>query len=188
MLIYIPNEEHENLIFFDTEFDHQKLVQVSMILYQRVVIDNIPLYLLKGSVNIYIKRRVSYFFTNHTGITESFLWNRGVDEDSAREELNKFLEGLNHSKTMLVSHGVKQDAMLLLNADIHIHKMDRYCTYNNAKRILNREDNLKLAALCKEAGFFSKEHDAYEDSINVLHVFSNLRLIEYCKEKNNERV
>lgn len=178
MLLYIPGEEHTNLVFFDTEFDEQKLVQVAMIHYEKIYVENIPTYLLKGSINIYIKRDVSYFFTNHTGITYQYLEKFGVEENEARFKLNNFVEKLNSRDTLFVSHGIKQDLFLLLEFGVKVGEVDRYCTYENAKRLLNRGINLKLIDVCNDAGYFTDQHDAYTDSKNVVHAFSHLKLVE----------
>ena len=53
MLLYIPNEEHNNLIFFDTEFNDRKLIQVSMIAYEAIMVENVRTYILKGSINVF---------------------------------------------------------------------------------------------------------------------------------------
>lgn len=182
MLLYIPNENHKNLVFFDTEFNDRKLVQVSMIIYESIEVKGIKTYLLKGSVNLYIKTAVNQFFTKYTGITQSYLDQNGIDEDLAREMLENFLKGLNNEGTLLIAHGIKQDADLLLNFGVHICKMDRYCTYSNAKSLLDRDKNLRLIDVCNESGYFAEQHDAYSDAKNVVHAYSYLKLVEAMSE------
>jgi hypothetical protein len=182
MLLYIPNEKHEHLLFFDTEFDNQRLVQVSIIHYQRIIIEGVATYLLEGSINVYINRDVSEFFINHTGITPEYLSKEGVKQKDAVDVVNKFLWALNNKQTLLISHGVNQDAIILAAAGIKIDYMERYCTHNNAKRILKRDKCLKLIDICDESGYFTDQHDAYTDAKNTVHAFSYLKLVEHLKE------
>lgn len=182
MLLYIPNENHKNLVFFDTEFNDRKLVQVSMIIYESIEVKGIKTYLLKGSINLYIRTTVNQFFTKYTGITQSYLDQNGMEEELAKEMLENFLKGLNNDTTLLIAHGVKQDAELLLNFGVHICKMDRYCTYSNAKTLLDRDKNLRLIDVCNESGYFAEQHDAYSDAKNVVHAYSYLKLVEAMSE------
>lgn len=182
MLLYIPNEEHEHLLFFDTEFDNQKLVQISIIHYNKIKINNMTTYLLEGSINVYIDTHISEFFINHTGITPEYLTKQGVTQKEAVDVVNKFLWALNNKQTLLISHGVNQDAIILETAGIKINYMQRYCTHNNAKRILNRDKCLKLIDICNESGYYTDQHDAYTDAKNTIHAFSYLKLVEHLKE------
>lgn len=182
MLLYIPNEKHKNLVFFDTEFNDRKLVQVSMIIYESIQVQGVNTYLLKGSVNLYIRTAINQFFTKYTGITASFLENNAIEEEEAKNILENFLKDLNNDTTLLIAHGVKQDADLLLNFGVHICKMDRYCTYTNAKKLLDRDKNLRLIDVCNESGYFAEQHDAYSDAKNVVHAFSYLKLVEAIAE------
>ena len=179
MLLYLPNETHKHVIFFDTEFEDQKLVQVAMILYESVRVNEVDAYLLKGSINLYIKREVNNFFVAYTNITNHFLEENGIEEEEVKNKLNSFLCGLNNNTTLFVAHGIKQDMTLLLDFGINIDKVDRYCTYNNSKALLKRDSKLKLDEICNESGYFLDScHDAYSDAKNVVHAFSFLRLIE----------
>jgi hypothetical protein len=182
MLLYIPNEKHEHLLFFDTEFDNQRLVQVSIIHYQRIMVEGVAAYLLEGSINVYIDRNVSEFFINHTGITPDYLKKEGVSQKQARDEINRFIWALNNKHTLLISHGVHQDTLILEAAGINIHYMERYCTHNNAKRILQRDKHLKLIDICNESGYYTDSHDAYTDAKNTVHAFSYLKVVETIKE------
>jgi hypothetical protein len=182
MLLYIPKEEHKDLLFMDTEFDNQELVQVAFVHYKRVIINDIPVYRLEGSVNSYVDRKVSTFFTEHTGITKENLKSFGIKPEEAAAQVNKFLWALNNKETLLIAHGINQDAIILERAGIHVNYMDRYCTHNAAKRILERDKNLKLIDICNEAGYYTDQHDAYTDAKNVLYVFSYLKFVEATKK------
>ena len=179
MLLYIPNEEHNHIIFFDTEFNSQKLIQVSLIIYERIIVDSIPSYLLSGSINLYIDNEINQFFTQYTGINQTFLNQNAVSQQEAKESLQRFLAPISNSeKTLLVAHGLKQDRILLEDMGLNIDRMDRYCTYTESKKILNRDKDLRLIDICNESGYFTDQHDAYSDAKNVIHAFSYLKLIE----------
>lgn len=182
MILYIPNEEHKNLIFFDTEFNDRRLVQVSMIIYERLKVQETCVYILKGSVNLYIQNEINHFFTRYTGITQDFLNRNAVSEQEAREKLNDFLKNYNNENSLFIAHGVKQDIELLEKMGVDIEKANRFCTYNAAKALLNREKNLKLIDICNESGYFAEQHDAYSDAKNVVHAFSFLKLVEIAAE------
>jgi hypothetical protein len=178
MVLFFPKETHQSLVFLDTEFNDRKLIQVAMITYERMIIDTIPVYVLKGSVNIYINNEINYFFTRYTGINYDFLQQHGIPETDAAEVLNGFLDGLRDENTLYIAHGIKQDLELLQNMGIDLGTSERYCTYNNSKTLLGRDKNLKLIDVCNESGYYSDQHDAYTDAKNVVHAFSYLKLVE----------
>jgi DNA polymerase III epsilon subunit-like protein len=178
MVLYIPNEGHQNIIFFDTEFNDRKLIQVAMIIYEAININGIEAYVLKGSINVYITNEINYFFTRYTGITAGFLDSCSISELEATTLINEFLKDLNNSSTLLVAHGIKQDIDLLTTMGVKLDKVEQYCTYNHSKTLLNRDKNLKLIDVCNESGYFADEHDAYSDAKNVVHAYSYLKLVE----------
>lgn len=178
MLLYIPNEEHKNLIFFDTEFNDKKLIQVSMIAYELLLIDNVKVYILKGSINLFIDNLINDFFTRYTGITNNFLSEHAISEEDARKALNNFVLNYDTPDSLFIAHGVKQDIDLLKDLGVNISHAERYCTYDAAKRLLNRDKNLKLVDVCNESGYFAEQHDAYSDAKNVVHAYSYLKLVE----------
>lgn len=178
MLLYIPNEKHKNLVFFDTEFNDRKLIQISMIIYENFLVENVPVYLLKGSINLYIKNEINYFFTNYTGITRDFLDNNAISEEDAADKINRFLIDHNCKETLFIAHGVKQDMELLESMGVYLDEVERYCTYTAAKRLLGRDKNLRLIDVCNDSGYFAEQHDAYSDAKNVVHAFSYLKLVE----------
>lgn len=178
MVLYIPNENHKNLVFFDTEFNDRKLIQISMIVYEAIEVNNITVYLLKGSINLYVRNEINAFFTHYTGITADFLDGNAIDEEEAVKILNQFLTNLNNKDTLFIAHGVKQDMELLTTAGVEVGAVERYCTYNASKSLLKRDKNLRLIDVCNESGYFAEQHDAYSDAKNVVHAFSYLKLVE----------
>jgi DNA polymerase III epsilon subunit-like protein len=182
LLLYIPNESHKNLVFFDTEFNDRKLIQIAMIIYESFTIKGVQTYLLKGSINLYVGNIINSFFTRYTGITEDFLYRNAVSEDEARIALNNFLKGMDNKDTIFIAHGVKQDMELLFSLGVNITQADTFCTYNASKNLLNRDKNLRLIDVCNESGYFAEQHDAYSDAKNVVHAFSYLKLVEISTE------
>lgn len=178
MVLFFPKEKHHNLVFLDTEFNNRKLIQVSMIVYEQIEVENVIAYLLKGSINVYIDNEINRFFTNYTGITRQFLEVHSVQEWEAVDLLNEFLKELRTEDTMYIAHGVKQDLDLLIEAGVDIGTAERYCTYNNAKTLLKREKDLRLTDVCNESGYYADQHDAYTDAKSVVHAFSYLKLVE----------
>lgn len=179
MNIYVSNEKSHELVFIDTEFDEQRLVQVAMIYYTKVKdCGDVTLYTIKGSCNIYIHNKISYFFTNYTGITPNFLEKYGVEEEEAIKLLNKFVSEFCEC-TLLIAHGAKQDLMLLRNLGIALKNHNVYCTYNQGKRILKRDNKMKLTDLCLESGnYITSCHDAFIDCKNLINVFQYLKELE----------
>lgn len=178
MLLYIPNENHRNLIFLDTEFNDRNLIQVSMIIYESYMVHDVSCYLLKGSLNLYINNEINTFFTRYTGITQDFLDKHGIPQDQAAEVIQEFIKDCTLADSMFIAHGIKQDMTLIQSIGVNFGSAERYCTYNNAKRLLNRDKNLRLIDVCNESGYFAEQHDAYSDAKNVVHAFSYLKLVE----------
>ena len=178
MLLYIPNESHRNLVFLDTEFNDKKLIQVSMIIYENYMVQNVSCYLLKGSLNLYINNEINFFFTRYTGINQDFLDANGIPQEDAVEIIQEFIKDSILADSLFIAHGIKQDMTLMESIGINFGSAERYCTYNNSKRLLNREKNLRLIDVCNESGYFAEQHDAYSDAKNVVHAFSYLKLVE----------
>jgi len=98
---------------------------------------------------------------------------------------------------MIISHGLKNDRLVLKDNGINFNSyedtdgkmkpVDGYCTFNNAKRILERDKKLKLEDLAEEAGYYlSCAHNAYHDMWATVAVFTFLRKKDYerkCLEK-----
>lgn len=181
MVLFFPKETHQSLVFLDTEFNDRKLIQVAMIVYEKAILENTPVYILKGSVNVYIDNEINHFFTRYTGITYDFLQQHAIPELDAAEVLNGFLDGLRDENTLYIAHGIKQDLDLLEIMGVDLGTAERYCTYNNSKALLGRDKNLKLIDVCNESGYYSDQHDAYTDAKNVVHAFSYLKLVEATK-------
>lgn len=89
---------------------------------------------------------------------------------------------------MLVSHGLKNDRIVLEKAGINLtyyavdKPIDGYCTFTNARRILDRTNHLTLHELAEESGYYlHNAHNAYNDVWAQVSVFTFLKKLEYQK-------
>lgn len=180
---YVNKINKEHLIFFDTEFDDQRLVQVAMIVFkQEKAENNVYYYTLQGSCNLFINREVDCYFTKYTGITQAFLDRYGLSEAEVADKVYYFFNELGiklDRSSMFISHGAKQDIQVLEDAGIFIPHELMCCTYKMAQKRLKRDKHLKLYELCIEAGDYVEEsHDAYCDCKASITVFQYLQNLE----------
>ena len=188
MIIKCYNEKHPWLLFLDIEFDQLQLVQFSGALFKRIDEDT---YQLASTITQYITASVSIYFQDYTKITQDFLATNGIPLESLRDLLfGEVLKDINMGDLMVISHGLKNDRLVLKENDINFNyyvdaedktkPIDGYCTFNNAKRILNREKKLKLEDLAEEAGYYlSCAHNAYNDMWATVSVFTFLKKLDY---------
>ena len=188
MIIKCYNEKHPWLLFLDIEFDQLQLVQFSGALFKRIDEDT---YQLASTITQYITASVSIYFQDYTKITQDFLATNGIPLESLRDLLfGEVLKDIDMGDLMVISHGLKNDRLVLKENDINFNyyvdvenktkPIDGYCTFNNAKRILNREKKLKLEDLAEEAGYYlSCAHNAYNDMWATVSVFTFLKKIDY---------
>lgn len=188
MIIKCYNEKHPWLLFLDIEFDQLQLVQFSGALFKRIDEDT---YQLASTITQYITASVSIYFQDYTKITQDFLATNGIPLESLRDLLfGEVLKDIDMGDLMIISHGLKNDRLVLKENDINFNyyvdaedktkPIDGYCTFNNAKRILNREKKLKLEDLAEEAGYYlSCAHNAYNDMWATVSVFTFLKKLDY---------
>ena len=188
MLIKCYNETHPYLLFIDLEFDTRSLVQFAGLLFKKI--DNDGGYQLMRSYNAYVTQNVCYPFAEYTSITNSFLQENGVRiQDVKNFIFEDFLEDIDLNQMMIISHGLRNDRMILaengINLNVYNEKpIDGYCTFTNAKRILKRKDKMTLHDLCEECGYFLHHaHNAYNDVWGEVAIFTYLRKKE--EEENN---
>ena len=81
-----------------------------------------------------------------------------------------------------MGHGIDNDIRLLDNNDFYLSRFsNKYDTYKIAKKILKRKNNLTLADVAAEDGYFMfNEHNAYADVWGLLHAFTFLNKEEQC--------
>lgn len=182
MIIKCYNTDEEYLLFLDIEFNNLDLVQYAGLLFQRIEDET---YQLMRSVNIYITSQVCYAFANYTAITNNFLQENGMPLNDAIDLIeNNFLKDIPYNDLLMISHGLKNDRIVLNQAGLNTN-MKGYCTFVNARRILSRQDNLSLEAIANEAGYFLHHaHNAYNDAWAEVSVFTYLKKIE--KQKGEE--
>lgn len=170
MIVYLKNEFHEHILVFDIEFDCMKLVQFAGLLLRKAKDE---LYIVERSVNVYVRTKVSYPFTAYTGISQAFLDDNGSPIEGVVQIVeDEFLAGIDKSKLLVVSHGLKNDRLVLMENCINllydhdkIRTIDGYCTFTNAKKILGRQDNLRLEDVANESIFYQADtHNAFNDA------------------------
>lgn len=177
MIIYLHNENHPYVLAMDIEFDQKQLVQFSGLLFKRI---GEGVYQLAGSCTQYVNHKPSYPFMRYTHITKKFLSENGITLDNLiLVVMEDFLGGINLEDVLLVSHGLNNDKKILLENGIDLTKCDGYCTFQNAKRILERAKQLKLEDLVAEAGYYlDGAHNAYHDAWGTVSVLTYLKKIE----------
>ena len=185
MIIYIPEEEHENLLFVDTEFSgsERELIQVAMINFKKLN-DAENLYFFSNSLNIYKDTKVTVGFENYTNIKQGFLGNYGLKPEEFIKKLHMFVDtnNLNNCNTLLIGHGLRQDHELLLKEGCNLMFVDKYDTFESAKAILEINTGLSLDALAASAGYFTaSQHDAYQDAFALIPIFSQLKITEHLQ-------
>lgn len=191
MVIKIFNEKHKHLLFIDIEFDSSRLIQFAALLFTKIEAEeNGNIYQLEKSYNAYVVEKVGYPFMEYTNITNTWLTNNGVPI----EDIKKFIYGdlladVDYNELLVISHGLKNDRIILnrngINLSNYVSKdgrtlpIDGYCTYNNSKRIFNRDHNLTLEDLADECGYFLHgAHNAYNDVWAEVSIFTTIKKIE----------
>jgi hypothetical protein len=96
------------------------------------------------------------------------------------------LEDIPRTSLLVVSHGLKNDRLILTQNMINItydpktlEPIAGYCTFINARRILKRPNQLKLSDIAREIGVYPiSKHDAFSDVWSTLAVLSYLKALE----------
>ena len=122
MIIKTYNENHEYLVFIDIEFNNRELVQFAGLLFKRIEDET---YQLMRSCNQYVTTRVCYPFMEYTSITNSFLEANGVSlKDVQTIVFDDFLADIDLKDVMVISHGLKNDRLVLLQNGINLSYRD----------------------------------------------------------------
>lgn len=192
MIIKCYNESHPYLVFMDIEFNNKKLVQFAGLLFTKIDDET---YQLMRSCNQYVSTKVCYPFMEYTSITNGFLEANGITlKDIKHIIFDDFLADVDLKDILLISHGLKNDRIILQENDInltHLHDIktkpiDGYCTFTNAKRILHRDKKLTAADIAEECGYYLHHaHNAYNDVWAEVAIFTYLKKIE--QQENLER-
>lgn len=188
MIIKAYNDNHNYLLFIDLEFSNQDLVQFAGLLFKKIDDET---YQLMRSVNTYISQKVCYPFMEYTHITNNFLEENGIPLEDAKALIkDEFLADVPLDGIEIISHGLKNDRLVLLNAGLNFTTIgdkvvDGYCTYMNARRILDRPNHLTLNDIAEESGYYlHSAHNAYNDVWAEVSVFTYLKKLEEQKEEN----
>jgi hypothetical protein len=189
MIIKTYNENHEYLVFIDIEFNNRELVQFAGLLFKRIEDET---YQLMRSCNQYVTTRVCYPFMEYTSITNNFLEANGVSlKDVQTIVFDDFLADIDLKDVMIISHGLKNDRLVLLQNGINLSyrgenkrlPIDGYCTFNNSKNILGRDNHLTAKDLASECGYYVHHaHNAFNDVWAEVAIFTYLKKIEKQKE------
>lgn len=197
MVIKCYGENHPFLLFIDIEFSKNDLVQFAGLLFKRIDEET---YSLDKSCNVYVTQKVCYPFMEYTNITTSFLEENGIPlQDAISLIKDEFLEDVPLSKVNIISHGLKNDRLILLDNGLNFSyyeestsdngntvrkPIDGYCTFSNAKRILQRQKYLKLSDLAEESGYYlHNAHNAFNDVWAEVSVYTYLRQVERENEE-----
>ena len=179
MRIKLNNIKQDNIILFDIEYDQNSLVQIAFLILCKIEPN---IFELTKSFNVYIKQShyLNNFFTRYTNITHRYLCDNGVDFPVAKAMVNEVVLNLDLNNTLIVSHGIKNDLKVLKENDIDLYKINnRYCTYDNAKKLLKRTKSLTLKDVAAEGCYYMfNEHNAYADVWGTLYAFSHLNKLE----------
>ena len=164
MKIQLKHIPQTKIAIFDIEYDQGSLVQFASLILHK---DEPNIFSLKKSINIYIKQShlLNSFFTNYTNITDEFLRDNGQDLAVARTLVDEVVFNIPKENILLVSHGIKNDLELLNENNISLDCIpNTYCTYEKAKKLLHRNNHLKLKDVAAESGYYMfNEHNAYAD-------------------------
>lgn len=189
MIIKCYNENHPYLVFIDLEFNNKDLVQFAGLLFKRIENET---YQLMRSCNQYVSTKVCFPFMEYTNITNGFLSENGVSlQDLKHIVFNDFLAEINLKDIMIISHGLKNDRLVLVQNGINLTltddkkvPIDGYCTFNNAKRILNREKYVSAIDLAAECGYYLHHaHNAFNDVWAEVAIFTYLKKVEAQEEQ-----
>ena len=176
MKIQLKNlQKYSKLIFFDIEYDQTSIVQLAMLVFDKV---EPCIYELTASINIYVRQlqKLNPFFVKYTNITDKFLAEKGVSLEEAQGCVNSFLAEVELNSTLVISHGVKNDLDMLLANGFNLKVIpNHFCTYNAAKRIFKRNERLSLKDIAAEGCFIMyDEHNAYADVWGTVFAFTEL--------------
>ena len=191
MIIKAYNENHPYLLFIDLEFFNHKddvsahLVQFAGLLFKWIDDET---YQLMRSCNEYVTDRVCYPFAEYTSITNNFLAENGIPlKDMIMSIKEDFLRDIPAESLLVISHGLKNDRLVMIDNGLNLSTsdtgkpIDGYCTFENSRKILHRNDRLTLSDIAEEAGYYLHHaHNAYND------VWAEVSVFTYLKKKEEQ--
>lgn len=193
MIIKVYNENHPYLLFIDLEFFNNKdeysahLVQFAGLLFKWIDDET---YQLMRSCNEYVTDKVCYPFAEYTSITNNFLAENGVPlSDMIMSIQEDFLKDVPLDELLIISHGLKNDRLVMLENGLNLSTIDNkpidgFCTFENSRKILHRNERLTLSDIAEEAGYYLHHaHNAYNDVWAEVSVFTYLKKKEEQEKK-----
>ena len=193
MIIKAYNENHPYLLFIDLEFFNNKdevsahLVQFAGLLFKWIDDET---YQLMRSCNEYVTDKVCYPFAEYTSITSNFLAENGVPlNDMIMSIQEDFLKDIPLDELLVISHGLKNDRLVMLDNGLNLSTIDGkpvdgFCTFENSRKILHRNERLTLSDIAEEAGYYLHHaHNAYNDVWAEVSVFTYLKKKEEQEKK-----
>lgn len=166
--------KYDYILCMDIEHDKGKLIQFAGLLYKQIETDNFQ---LVTSMNMYINQDIlSEFIQSFTGITQEFMNTYGSSIDECIDTIfNKLLVNTEPNKTLIVSHGVHQDCIILEQNGIDLSEYDHACTLKMAQQVLKRTHDLSLNDISNEFGLgLCNLHNAYIDALATAMTLSSL--------------
>ena len=179
MVVLFKGIKHKHVFVCDIEYDNNKVIQFAGLLFKNIDVKN-SLYQIDSSINTYIKQdEIGSYATRYTGIDKAVLDQYGSSQDEFLEQYAKLFANVDMDDTLFVSHGSKNDRKVLKQiVSIELPKHS-FCTYRNAKRILQRDSGLTLTEVAADAGYFlDNAHDAFADSWATVAALSFLLKID----------
>lgn len=179
MVIFLKNIKHRHVLICDIEYDKNRVIQFAGLLFKNIDYKN-NLYQIEQSFNVFIKQEgVGTYVTFYTGIDNKMLEAVGETEEDFLKLYDSFIHRVDLSDTLFVSHGSKNDRQILKSLIPKGLPEHSFCTYRNAKRILERNSQLTLSDVAMEAGYFlDNAHDAFSDAWATAAVLSFLLKID----------
>lgn len=149
------------LALIDLEFDTQSdsSYQFAAIKLHKIDSQN-NLFQIVESINVYCKDE-----------EDSFLQNKGLSREEYNNQIKQFLNDVD----TIAAHNLRMDNHFI--AAITDKPFQKICTYQLAKRVLSRNNNLSLPIIAKECMYSLPEfeqHNAYNDVRALLWVISYL--------------
>jgi DNA polymerase III epsilon subunit-like protein len=165
MILFFKGIKHQHVLVCDIEYDRNRIVQFAALLFKNIDMKN-SLYQIEGSINIFLKQdSVDSYITKYTGIDQAILDIYGQTDEEFIKQYYSLLENVDLNDTLFVSHGSKNDRKILKDSGLVDLPKHSFCTYRNARRILNRTTNLTLFKVAADAGYFlDNAHDAFGDA------------------------
>jgi DNA polymerase III epsilon subunit-like protein len=165
MVLFFKGLKHQHIFVCDIEYDNSKVIQFAGLLFKNIDMKN-SLYQIESSINVYIQQEeIGSYATRYTGIDKTLLDQYGKSEEDFLHLYTSMFANADMDDTLFVSHGSKNDRKILKNITPITLPKHSFCTYRNAKRILDREGHLTLTQVAAEAGYFlDNAHDAFADA------------------------